>query len=70
MMLKYYTKRYEVIKQGAYPTNRKKRMLATLVSDMEAAYAIPMQRDLTWEKENEEVFSLYRQVSADKELFS
>lgn len=45
-------------------------MLATLVSDMEAAYAIPMQRDLTWEKENEEVFSLYRQVSADKELFS
>ncbi|ANU13033.1 hypothetical protein [Planococcus halocryophilus] len=68
MMLKYYTKRYEVIMQGTYPENRKKIMLATLANDIEKAYAIPMQRNPAWEQNNEEIFSLYSQVAARKDM--
>lgn len=68
MMLKYYTKRYEVIRQGMYPANRKKLMLANLVSEMEKTFNMPMQRSPEWEQENEEVIALYRQISASKNL--
>ncbi|AIY04989.1 hypothetical protein Plano_1024 [Planococcus sp. PAMC 21323] len=41
-------------------------MLDTLTSDIEQAYAIPMQKDPAWEQKNKEIFSLYSQVSAHK----
>lgn len=66
MMLKYYSKRYDVIMQGNYPANRKKLMLANLVSEMETTYNMPMQSNPEWEHENKEVSSLYRQISASK----
>ncbi|EGA88333.1 hypothetical protein GPDM_15774 [Planococcus donghaensis MPA1U2] len=68
MMLKYFTKRYEVIMQGTYPASRKKIMLATLAKDIEKAYAIPLQRDPAWEQNNEEIFSLYSQVATRKDM--
>lgn len=68
MMLKYYFKRYEVITQGEYPANRKKIMVANLLSEMETTFDIPLQISSQWEQENEEVVALYRQVSADKNL--
>lgn len=68
MMLKYYFKRYEVITQGEYPANRKKIMVANLLSEMETTFDIPLQISSEWEQENEEVVALYRQVSADKNL--
>ncbi|EIM05415.1 hypothetical protein A1A1_16288 [Planococcus antarcticus DSM 14505] len=67
-MLKYYFKRYEVITQGEYPANRKKIMVANLLSEMETTFDIPLQISFQWEQENEEVIALYRQVSADKNL--
>ncbi|EMF47826.1 hypothetical protein B481_0360 [Planococcus halocryophilus Or1] len=54
--------------QGTYPENRKKIMLATLANDIEKAYAIPMQRNPAWEQNNEEIFSLYSQVAARKDM--
>lgn len=68
MTLMYYKKRYEIITQGKFPANRKKLMVASLVSDMESTFNIPMQRDPKWEQENEEVIALYRQISASKNL--
>lgn len=44
-----------------------KVMLATLLNDMKTTYAIPMQRDSVWEQENENVFTLYRQISARRD---
>lgn len=67
-MLKYYYKRYEVITQGNYPANRKKVMIINLLSEMETTFDIPLQISPKWVQENEEVFALYHQVSADKNL--
>ena len=68
MTLKHYSKRYEIILQGTFPKDRKDSMLASLMSEMEVAFNIPMQQDLAWELENEEVIKLYRQVSRSRNL--
>ncbi|PSL40229.1 hypothetical protein B0H99_106249 [Planomicrobium soli] len=68
MMLKYYTKRYEVITQGTYPANRKKLMLANLMSEMEASYDMPMHRNPDWDMQNAEISELYRKISDSKKL--
>lgn len=68
-MLKYYSKRYEIIIRGKYPANRKKIMATNLLSEMEMTFDIPMQISSKWQQDNEEVAALYRQVSADKNLF-
>ncbi len=68
MTLTYYKKRYEIIRQGTFPANRKKLMLASLINDMESAFNIPLYSNPEWEKENEEIIALYRQVSNSKNL--
>ncbi|TWT26468.1 hypothetical protein FQV30_09720 [Planomicrobium sp. CPCC 101110] len=67
-MLQYYTKRFEVIIRGKYPANRKKLMIANLMSEMETAFNMPMQSNPEWEQENEEIIALYRRISASRNL--
>lgn len=68
MTLKHYQKRYEVIMQGTFPKNRKDLMFASLMTEMESTFNIPMQKNPEWEKQNVEIISLYRQVSNSRTL--
>lgn len=66
MIVKYYTKRYEIIKQGKYPANRKKQMLANLVNEMELAMKMPLEHNTESEIQNKAVLALYHQISTEK----
>ena len=42
--------------------------LASLMTSMEQRYKIPMFRDESWEKENQQVIRVYREISNMRKL--
>lgn len=51
-------------------TSREKRtrLLADLMSQMERTFSIPMLMDTAWARDNSEVLSLYRMISTARDL--
>ncbi|MFL0365620.1 hypothetical protein ACH0BF_21660 [Pseudobacillus sp. 179-B 2D1 NHS] len=68
MTLAEYNQRYETIIQGSFSDEQKDEMLASLMTEMEQEFHIPMLRNETWEAENADVIALYRKVSMSRKL--
>ena len=66
MTLNEYNKRYETILNLPLRVIEKDKMLSSLMSDLERAYRIPMIKNEGWEKENEEVHTLYFKISMSR----
>lgn len=63
-----YNKRYEDILHSDLSSDKKDKLLAELMTELEGTYKIPMLRNETWEKENRAVIALYRKVSLSRSL--
>lgn len=68
MTLNEYSQRYETIIQESFSDEQKDKMLASLMTEMEQAFNIPMLRNEAWEAENRDVIALYRKVSMSRKL--
>ena len=66
MTLKDYNQRYETILSLPIGVIDKDKMLSSLMSDLEKAYRIPMIKNESWEKENEDVHALYFKISMSR----
>ena len=47
---------------------QKDKKLATIMTEMERAYKIPIFRNLAWEEENPKVIRVYREISDMRKL--
>ena len=47
---------------------QKDKKLATIMTEMERAYRIPLLRNLAWEEENPEVIRVYKEISNMRKL--
>ncbi|MEK4031363.1 hypothetical protein MKZ02_23085 [Pseudobacillus sp. FSL P4-0506] len=68
MTLEEYNQRYETIIQGNFSDEQKDEMLASLMTEMEQAFDIPILRDEAWEAANKDVVALYRKVTMSRKL--
>lgn len=63
-----HNKRYEDILHSDLSSDKKDKLLAELMTELEGTYKIPMLRNEAWEKENRAVIALYRKVSLSRSL--
>ncbi|WP_430508385.1 hypothetical protein [Rossellomorea marisflavi] len=63
MDLKQVNSEYERIIHSSRDNETKDKMLANLMTAMEAEYNIPMTRNPEWEEQNRKVIALYRKIS-------
>lgn len=68
MTLARFNQQYEDIIHSDLSSNRKAVKLASLMTELEQVYKIPMVRSEAWEKENKAVIALYRKISLSREL--
>ena len=61
-----FHEQYEKIMQLDEPA--KTNQLATLMTEMEQQYQIPMERDARWEQDYRKVIALYRKVANSRDL--
>jgi hypothetical protein len=66
MKLKMYNEQYEEILHADIPTDKRDRLFASLMTDLEKAFDIPMNRNEEWESKNRSVIALYRKVSISR----
>jgi len=66
MTIKEYEQRFRTILNLNNPSIDRDKMLSALMSEMEHTFQIPMIKNEDWEKENHEVYSLYRKVSESR----
>ncbi|WP_079524965.1 MULTISPECIES: hypothetical protein [Halobacillus] len=64
--LKAFNRRYEETITCGLSTGEKDRRFATLMTEMEQAFNIPMLKNQEWERENRAVIALYRKVSRSR----
>lgn len=64
--LQNFRKRFEEIKKGKEPVRTKR--LATLMTNMEECYNIPMRYSTAYAYHNPEVMKLYREVSYARDI--
>lgn len=67
MTIQGFESRYEEIMRDPSVRQRELR-LGELMTEMEGIFKIPMLKNTTWEKENPQVFELYRKVSDSRNL--
>ena len=66
MTLVEYNKRYETLMHSNLPNHEKDLMLSALMTELESAFNIPMQKTPEWEERNRKVIALYRKVSLSR----
>jgi len=66
--LKWFNNEYEKILYSGLSEEQKSREYASLMTEMEKVYNIPILKDLTWEKENKAVIAMYRKLSMSRKL--
>ncbi|WP_416149461.1 hypothetical protein ACM26V_00225 [Salipaludibacillus sp. HK11] len=59
-------RKYEVIMNSSDAKHVKVIKLASLMTDMEGFFSIPMLRNENWERENPKVIALYRKISISR----
>jgi hypothetical protein len=67
MTIKGFESRYEEIMREP-SIRRRDEQLRELMIEMEMIFKIPMLKNTIWEKENPQVFELYRKVSDSRNL--
>lgn len=67
MTIKGFESRYEEIVREP-SIRRRDEQLRELMIEMEMIFKIPMLKNTIWEKENPQVFELYRKVSDSRNL--
>lgn len=68
MRLGEYEKRFHVILEMNKDQSEKDRLLSLLMTDLERRFNIPMVKDEAWERENPEIYALYREVAGSRSL--
>lgn len=68
MKLSDYERRFQLILSMEIVEGQKNQMLSGLMTDLERRFNIPMIKNREWEKENSEVYALYRKVSESRSL--
>lgn len=66
--LKYFNNQYEKVLHSELSDEQKSREYASLMTEMEQVYNIPILKDLEWEKENKPVIAMYRKLSKSRKL--
>nr|WP_289039310.1 hypothetical protein [uncultured Allobacillus sp.] len=65
MNLRFYQKRFSNIKE-IKDTKQKNEECTKLMNDLEQRFNIPMQKDVSFEQENAEIISFYREVANER----
>lgn len=68
MTLAEYNQRYETLVHSNLSSQEKDIKLAALMTELESAFHIPMQRTPEWEEKNRKVIALYRKISLSRTL--
>ncbi|MDQ0209056.1 hypothetical protein [Alkalicoccobacillus murimartini] len=68
MDLKELNNRYEEIIHSNRPEEIKTNQLSMLMTYMEGAFSIPMQRNEEWERKNKKIIALYRKISRSRQF--
>jgi len=66
MTLAEYNQRYETLLHSTLSSQEKDMKLSALMTELESAFHIPMQRTPEWEEKNRKVIALYRKVSLSR----
>ncbi|HEO2443875.1 hypothetical protein SRCM101294_00790 [Bacillus amyloliquefaciens] len=68
MTLSDYQKQYEDIIHSAFSEKTKDEKLASLMTELEKEFCIPMLKNPKWERNNKKVNALYRKISMTRTL--
>ncbi|MEC0723107.1 hypothetical protein P8882_23165 [Bacillus haynesii] len=68
MTLSDYQKQYEDIIHSASSEKIKDEKLASLMTELEKEFCIPMLKNPKWERNNKKVIALYRKISMTRTL--
>lgn len=63
-----YETRFNAILEMSNTPADKDKMLASLMTEMEQTFQIPMMKNKVWEEEEPEVYALYRKVADSRSL--
>lgn len=66
MNLAEYNQRHETLIHSDLSTYEKDLKLASLMTELESAFNIPMLRTPEWEQDHKSVIALYRKVSLSR----
>ena len=66
MDLKELNNKYEEIIHSDRPEEIKTNQLSMLMTYMEGAFSIPMQRNEEWESNNKKIIALYRKLARSR----
>lgn len=68
MTISEYNQRYETVIHSNLSDREKTMKLSNLMTELELAFNIPMQRKPEWEEKNRPVIALYRKIANSRKL--